>query len=300
MKVLVLRGGALGDFIVTLPMLGLLRARWPDAEIVLVGNARAAALGQLGGYLHSVHSQHEARWAALYDSAPLPSDLAAWLATFDLVVNFWPDPESEIARRFPTRAGQVFLSGAAMPTVAPAARHYCAALRPLGLATDDFRSRLALPSPGLFAPATAAPIAIHPGSGSPQKNWPLTRWAELCSRLQTQSPLLIVGGEADSAAVTALATYGTVVQNLPLPELAARVAASRLFLGHDSGVSHLAAAVGTCCVLLFGPTAPEIWAPPGEHVHVLRRTNELATLTVEEVFMAARVRLDSPSCTDAV
>jgi heptosyltransferase-2 len=307
MKILVLRGGALGDFLVTLPALGLLRARWPRSRIELVGHARAAELARPGGLLDAVHSQHEARWAALYGREPLPAGLQAWLEEFDLVVNFWPDPDGALTAHFPMRTGQQWVTASALPAASPAARHYCEALRPLGLATTDYRTRLSVgkleirnpKSETIFQntgttqsgtqdakPRTQNPvcIAIHPGSGSPRKNWPVERWAELAGRLRGQAPLLIVGGEADTAAVAALASCGEVAQNLPLPELAHRLAACRLFLGHDSGVSHLAAAVRTPGVLLFGPTDPAMWAPPGEHVRVIHRGPELTAISVDTVW----------------
>jgi heptosyltransferase-3 len=290
MKILVLRGGALGDFLVTLPALGLLRARWPQARIELVGHARAAELGLPDGPLDAVHSQHEARWAALYGREPLAAGLHAWLAAFDLVVNYWPDPDGALAAHFPVRTGQTWMTAGALPAVSPAARHYCEALRPLGLATTDYRTRLPV---GKFETQNSKPqtlnpasIAIHPGSGSPRKNWPVERWAELGGRLRGQAPLLIVGGEADATAVAALAALGEVAQNLPLPELARRLAACQRFLGHDSGVSHLAAAVGTPWVLLFGPTDPTMWAPPGEQGHVIRRGPELSAISVDDVWAA--------------
>ena len=308
-KIMVLRGGALGDFLVTLPALGLLRARWPQARIELVGHARAAELALPGGLLDAVHSQHEARWAALYGREPLPAGLHARLAAFDLVVNYWPDPDGALAAHFPTHTGQTWVTAAALPAVSPAARHYCAALRPLGLATTDYGTRLAVEKfeirnpqsetnrPGTNAikletqnakPRTPnpAPIAIHPGSGSPRKNWPVERWVEVAGGLRGQAPLLIVGGEADTAAVAALAAFGEVAQNLPWPELARRLAACQRFLGHDSGVSHLAAAVGPPCVLLFGPTDPAMWAPPGDHVSIVRRGPELSAISVDAVWAA--------------
>ena len=287
MRILLLRGGALGDFLVTLPALGLLRAKWPGARIELAGNAPAGELGVLGGCLDAVHSQHEARWAALFGGGALPGDFAGWLAEFDLVVSYWPDPDGRLTRHFPLRPGQRFLSASAQPGLAPAARHFCAPLRELGLVADDFQSRLRLPpSPdlGLGTCDLGRATAIHPGSGSPRKDWPLDRWAALCAQLP--GPLLIVGGEADSAGVAALARFGRTALDRPLSELAVALSRCRLFLGHDSGVSHLAAAVGTPCVLLFGPTDPAMWAPPGGHVRVIRRGNPLGAISVDAVLAA--------------
>ncbi len=273
--ILVLRGGALGDFIVTLPALRLLRERWPNAEITLVGNATAAALGRLAGCVDTVLSQHEARWSALMDRSPLPPRLTEWLGRFDLVVNYWPDDDGTIGSHFPLRDGQRYLATTAEPRLAPAARHYCEPLRALGLETSDYRSRIGQPV------TRGATIAVHPGSGSPRKNWPLDRWRALLERID--APFLILGGEADEPALHALSSCGEVFASRPLPEVAARLAACRGFIGHDSGISHLAAAVGTPCVLLFGPTDPAMWAPPGDHVRVVRRGPALADLDVGDV-----------------
>jgi heptosyltransferase III len=296
-RILVLRGGALGDFIVTLPALALLRQRWPDARIELAGNATAAEVARARGMIDAAHSQHEARWGALYGAAPLPAEFGAWLARFDLVVNYWPDPDGELHRRFPARDGQVFLSAAAMPTIAPAAAHYASALKPLGLETRDFFCLIESDAIALHpraidvrairrAVAADAPIAIHPGSGSPRKNWPLERWAALATWLRDEfaARLLIITGEAeDQAALASLAAVAERAHALPLKELAARLRGCRLFLGHDSGVSHLAAACGVPSVLLFGPTDPAMWAPPATHVTVLRRGMALEAIAIRDV-----------------
>jgi len=278
-KILVLRGGALGDFIVALPALALLRRRWPAARIELAGNAAAAAVACESGLIDAAHSQQEARWSALFAAAPLPPTFAAWLAEFDLVMNFWPDPDRTLRRHFPPRDGQTFLSGDAWPTRTPAAAHYCEPLRPWGLTTHDFFHRLASPVAG------ASIIAVHPGSGSPRKNWPIERWARLCGWLQHEchTNLLVVTGEADWREADALAGFGRSARNLPLRELVAQFGSCRLFLGHDSGVSHLAAACGVPSVLLFGPTDAAMWAPPAPHVHVLRRGTELSAISLEDV-----------------
>jgi ADP-heptose:LPS heptosyltransferase len=282
-RVLVLRGGALGDFIVTLPALALLRRAWPSAQIELVGNARAAELGQRAGLLDRVHAQSDARWSALYAPPPLPSAFAAELATFDLVINVWPDPDGDLARHFPLHARQRFLSAPALPTRAPAAAHYCAALAPLGLGAGETRFSLGTPR------SDARFIAIHPGSGSPRKNWPLDRWRALLSQLPAPVSLLL--GEAELASPALDQIRGDesgplLLANRPLSELVAHFRDCRLFLGHDSGVSHLAAACGVPCVLLFGPTDPAVWAPPGEHVHVLRAGPDLSAPAVADVLAA--------------
>lgn len=286
-RILVLRGGALGDLIVTLPALALLRQKWPEAHIELAGNATAAALAVDAGLINRVYPQHEARWAALYGESPLPGDFSRDLADFDLVLNFWPDPEGDLQRRFPFRPGQIYLTGAAMPAGAPASAHYREPLRALDLTTDTAWHRLGRPSPD------ADLIAIHPGSGSPRKNWPLAHWEALCAWLVSEyrASLLIITGEAESTATTttngtaatALQRFGQPAHNLPLPVLVQQLSRCRFFLGHDSGISHLAAACGVPGLLLFGPTDPAMWAPPAPHVRTLKAAPDLASLSVTSV-----------------
>jgi len=277
-KILVLRGGALGDFIATLPALAALRRHFPAARLELAGNATAAQLALTRGLLDAAHSQHESRWSALYGGAPLPPAFAAYLATFDLVLNFWPDPDRELAARFPLRPAQTFLTAPALPTGAPAAAHYAAPLRQLGL-TD-------LPPFFSLCPA-ALPregITIHPGTGSPKKNWPAEKWLPLIPHLP--APVTLILGEAEHATWHDFSAPNlTLLRSAPLETLVSHLARTRLFLGHDSGISHLAAACGAPSLLLFGPTDPATWAPPASHVRVLHRPT-LSDLTVPEVLAA--------------
>jgi ADP-heptose:LPS heptosyltransferase len=279
-KILVLRGGALGDFIVTLPALAALRAHWPAARIEFSGNATAAALARERGLLDAVHSQHEARWSALFADAPLPAEFASWLSGFDLVLSYWPDPDGALARHLPLHAGQVFLTHAAHPTIAPAAAHYFEPLRQFSIAppADGWCYPLSRHRPDGNA------VAIHPGSGSPRKNWPLDRWCALLASLP--DPVLLVLGEAERDTASAFRSIRARLEpavNLPLEQLVAQLSRCRLFVGHDSGVSHLAAACGVPSVLLFGPTDPALWAPPAAHVRVIREDAGLTAITTEMV-----------------
>jgi heptosyltransferase III len=318
-KILVLRGGALGDFIVTLPALALLRARWPNAQIELIGNATAALLARARGLLDAVHSQHEARWSALFSDETLPSALAAWLGEFDLVINYWPDSDGTLRHRFPVRAGQTYLQAEAMPARAPAAAHYCEPLRAVGLDATEYFFRMNPVAPpvsaGTFPPLTRrARMSVHPGSGSPRKNWPRENWLSLIEQLP--APISLILGEAETDLVGPALACGELVEsvaeprhadkrqpyreaaenitrlvNRPLEELVAHFSRCRLFLGHDSGISHLAAACGAPSVLLFGPTDPAIWAPPAPNVRVLQRGPALNSISVAEVRHAVEALL---------
>lgn len=305
-RLLILRGGALGDFLVTLPAIALLRQRWPNAEIELIGNAVAAALAQTRGLLDRVYPQASARWLPLHGREPLPAELHAWLSGFDLILSFQPDPAGDLAARFPLRAGQRFLAGPPHPSSGPAAAHYCAPLAQLGLAPAELVCPLSPLGP---AEPVSGGLLMHPGSGSPRKNWPLERWLELAPLLP--APVTLLLGEAElarplppplaaarAAGAASLRLGGRELGLLwqpPLEELLRRLASARAFLGHDSGVSHLAACAGTPGLLLFGPTDPAIWKPPVAQLRALRPAGGLASLTVPEVCAACRPLLEGAS-----
>ncbi len=104
---------------------------------------------------------------------------------------------------------------------------------------------------------------IHPFSGSPKKNWPLARFQELARKLERRMPVSWCAGPEDPPLEGA-------VRIGDLYHLACWLAKARLYIGNDSGITHLAAAAGTPVLALFGPTNPEIWAPRGPHVRVGR------------------------------
>jgi heptosyltransferase-2 len=151
-------------------------------------------------------------------------------------------------------------------------------------------------------------VTIHPGSGSKEKNWPLENWIALFSREGGLSgaegkdgsrcpSLVVISGEADKAQTEQLEREWKdrdvrFAKNLSLPQLAAVLERS-IFMGHDSGISHLAAAAGANCILLFGPTYPDVWAPKNRNVRVLSaESGQLSDLEITQVEAAATAALD--------
>ena len=119
-------------------------------------------------------------------------------------------------------------------------------------------------------------MVVAPGSGHPAKNWPLNHYYALTRALTWEQGLKIgwLAGPAEAALLPVLSglagAYGHVLlANLPLTRVAVVISRCRLFLGGDSGLTHLAAALGVPVLALFGPTDPRVWAPPGTRVRVL-------------------------------
>ncbi|MET0552319.1 MAG: glycosyltransferase family 9 protein [Vicinamibacteria bacterium] len=115
-------------------------------------------------------------------------------------------------------------------------------------------------------------VAVHAGSGSPRKNWPVARFAEVARGLAGGAPFLWIDGPADTPTEPSALDIPTWVRarSLPLRTLAAALARASVYVGNDSGVTHLAAATGAPTIAVFGPTEPAQWAPLGPAVQVVR------------------------------
>jgi ADP-heptose:LPS heptosyltransferase len=140
------------------------------------------------------------------------------------------------------------------------------------------------------APVTQGRLAFHIGSGSEKKNWPLPYWSELIrSVAEYFDDFLLVSGEADTDRMAAFKARChipglRVLHNENLRELATELAASRVFIGHDSGVTHLAAAIGLPTIALFGPTDPKIWGPLGSQVRIVASVDrKMESILVQDV-----------------
>jgi ADP-heptose:LPS heptosyltransferase len=129
-------------------------------------------------------------------------------------------------------------------------------------------------------------LAIHPGSGSQAKNWPLSRFAALVETVSQGAAWLLVEGPAEAGKLTALRRLpgARVASGIPPRVLGAVLSAAGAYVGNDSGVTHLAACWGAPTVALFGPTDPQSWAPIGPRVRVLAAPGgDLSALALDEV-----------------
>ena len=292
-KILVIRGGAIGDFILTLPALAALRRQFPQAKLEVLGYPHIIHLAVAGGLVDDVRSIDARPLAGFFArNGTLAEELRDYFSEFDLIVSYLYDPDQIFKTNIGRCSPAQFIAGPHRPddtANVPAAKVFLQPLERLAIFEADPVPQLVLR--GLDAPASAtSQLVLHPGSGSEQKNWPELQWAELLRRLVdfTGFNLLLVGGEAEGARLQRLAaqlppTRVRVAQHLPLTELAGVLARSHGFVGHDSGISHLAAAVGLPGVVLWGHTSETVWRPPSERVVILKHPSGLERLSVAEV-----------------
>jgi heptosyltransferase III len=296
-RILVIRGGAIGDFILTLPALAALRAAFPRAGLDVLGYPHIARLAAAGGLADEVHAIEARPLAGFFArQGALDERQAEFFRRYAVIVSYLFDPDGVFGANV-QRAGAKaqFLPAPHRPDERPdrhAAEVFLEPLQRLAIFDAPAVPRLSVPAASADALPGGPWVALHPGSGSENKNWPEARWAELLALLlaRTRWNVLLVGGEAEGGRLERLAgpESGRVrlARARPLDELAGLLARCSAFAGHDSGITHLAAALGRPCVVLWGPTLRPVWQPLGERVFVLQHDAGLHSLEPGSVLQA--------------
>jgi heptosyltransferase-2 len=277
-SILVLRYSALGDVVLATSVLEPLRARFPGARIEWVTSPSYAPLLEGLPQLAAVHRLGP----GLAGARALARTLRG---RFDLAIDLQHKVRSALVaraaapRRLALRrrtAGQALLAllGRDPPRRGPhATLIYADALRPLGVAgpgrvqvhlSAEARERAA----AALGPDHGPRVALAPGASRATKRWPVERFAAVSDALAARGfQVVLAGGPADRETMAAFraaarAPVGGDLTSLPVDGLAAALAGVRLLVACDSGPVHLATAVGTPALALFGPTSPERWGPP--------------------------------------
>jgi ADP-heptose:LPS heptosyltransferase len=292
-SILVIHQGAVGDFILALPALAALRKSCPRARFVLMGYPGILGLAKNRFYAEEITSIDQHGMASFFLGAgKLDEPLSEWFGTFDLIVAFGKRSAETLVRNIRRVAtGRVLHIQSFSPErerihqsdfLLRELRSYgvlSAGAKPVLCLTDkdrqwgeDYCRRI-----GLTPEETRGAVVIHPGSGSPRKVWPLDRFLSLIEKLEERraARMLVVigpaeGGEIEQAfegkALGARRPAPVLLKDLSLLELASVIGRAGLFVGNDSGISHMASALGVATVAIFGPTDPVVWAPRGNSV----------------------------------
>jgi heptosyltransferase-3 len=243
MRRLVIRPGAIGDVIVSLPAIEHLRCEY--LEVWTTG--RSVPLVRFAERVRAIAGTG----LDLLGVADAPTKLLGELASFDSIISWYGANRPEFREAV---AGLPFEFLPALP----------AADCPVH-ATDFYLQQVGAPLGGI--PRIAVEVerqgyaVIHPFSGSPRKNWPLERFQRLASKLPM--PAQWCAGDEDPPLEGA-------VRIPDLLDLAKFLAGAALYIGNDSGVTHLAAAVGTPTLAIFVASDPAVWAPRGDNVRLVR------------------------------
>ena len=325
-NILVLNFGQLGDVVLSLPALAAIRKRFPPARITVAAGLATALVVEMSGVANRVLAIDR---VSLRDGPKLRAILRlvrlvgeVRRARYDLVIDLHSLSESNLlgylsgapARVFAQRGGRSldFLATMRAP-LEERDKHqvdrYLDVLVPLGIvgapriprlrtrASDDQTVQKMLEERG--ATESFPLVGLFPGASQPRRRWPLDRFVQLASRLETNDGARIVvflGPEEAAVAQQmrdAFSASALVLDGLTLAQFASVAARLSLLVSNDTGPMHLAAAVGTPVLMLGARVKGPYWfGPVGEH-HRIVAPATLAQATVAEVYATAHSMLQS-------
>ena len=302
-NVLIFHLGALGDFVLTWPLAMALARIHPQSRIIYVTHGQKGKLAEK--VLHVESTDVEAGWHHLFGSpADLPpnakkmldgahsifsfiaTDGDAWcqnvksITTETQLITLQPRPANDDP--FPGHVSE-FLANqlAKLPAAATAYRQMLRSVQQRGA--------------GYKRSPEERVIAIHPGSGSIEKCWPVKNFIKLTRKLvKSRHHVRILIGEVERERISPedIAHFGSVAEIIEPKdylELLFHLGIATTVICNDTGPAHLSGIIGTPTIALFGPTDPARWKPLGPHVQTLR-AQPLEAISVEDVYEALTKR----------
>ena len=292
-SVLVLRALGLGDLLAALPALRALREAFGDRRLILAAPRPLAPLARLAGCVDEVVDAEPFAPLRGVDGPPRvavnlhgkgPQSHRQLLALRPERLIAFANPEIPESRDGPQWDHREGSSGYFRPHrgdgyvvggeggVEHEVHRWCRLLESYGIPAD--RARLDLPAPDRPVPEAArGATVIHPGAASAARCWPPERWAAVARVESRRRNVIVTGGRAEVllarrvAEIAGLGRSAVVAGATDLLDLAALIASAGRVLCGDTGVTHLATALGTPSIVLFGPISPARWGPPPDRPH---------------------------------
>jgi len=287
-NILIVHQGAIGDLVVSLPAFEAIRRAFPGQPVEVLGYPATLSLIHKRGYADCIASIDRAGFADLYLAGnEIDAGLSAYLSRFARAFVFGGSSQDVLVDNLQRFIDHVRRIACVPPNSTEHVIDF--QLRQLGLPgpsespklfllADDGEQADRLLAQHHVSAADRPLLAIHPGSGGRLKNWPPAHFAAFIRAMHQQAgcAFLIISGPADAAPVGQLlsqvaAVPAVEIRAAALPVLAAVLRRCRLYVGNDSGITHVAAALQVATLALFGSTDPGLWGPRGARVCILGR-----------------------------
>jgi len=281
--------GALGDFITTIPAIDYWKKCNTQERLVMLGSPAIGAFACETGVVDEFLNVNESRYAMLFNDRFKP-EIAGFFARFSQAIVF-----AESESRFVINLLKSRIPCLHQPPF-PQTRMHVIDYH-LSLLADGLKLSEEEKTPRLELPVESIPetnygekfsfgfVAIHSGSGSPKKNWPFERFLSVADHFRGKGRSIVwIKGPAENYSEIPQADFLFADQNLT--ELAYLLNKCDLFIGNDSGVAHLAAALGCKTIVLFGPSDPCVWAPRGKNVKIVYKNIPCSPCHLDKGLMA--------------
>jgi len=298
-KALLIRFGGLGDLLLALPSIRLIRGKYPDARLTLACRGEYGALLRETGVVDEIISEDSPTLLPLFSEPPAAEpELRERLGPFDLIMGWTHGPKGYFLKRAQAegaRSAEIHFIHIDPQESGPLNQLFfwktAEAIGESGsLSIDEWAC---LPTGRLQRAGILNRIVgregkkrgavVHPGSGSENKRWPLDNFLRIIGRLgERRVAGALVTGEAEERMAAevekaALPQQWTWVRRPGLTALASLLSEAELYLGNDSGITHLAAACGAEVVALFRREYASAWAPLGRvHLHIADSLSEIS------------------------
>ena len=251
--------GALGDLVLAMPALAGLRARHADAHLTLVVSGWLGGLAATSGVADAMASLDDADAAGLFGGTRLP----AWMGRRPILYSWIGTRAPDVASRLRALAAEAHL----FTIPRGDGPEHAAAVYAAHVGVDVHEPGHAWPPlaigprvEALLAAARRPLLAVHPGAGSVTKRWALDGFHDVAGRWRAAGGDVVeLAGPAEEA--LAPLPDAQRAAGWPLVDVAGLLSRVDAYVGNDSGITHLAAAVGTPGVAIFGSTDPHRWAP---------------------------------------
>lgn len=180
-------------------------------------------------------------------------------------------------------------------------------VRPFGINTNDYTSEISFDAADEKAAQEFVDeftdrnkkliIGLHVGAGKPVNRWSLDKFALLVKRIENIYPtnFYLTGGWAEKEELNYLTkhcdiNFGKFI-NKPIPQVAALISMSDLFISNDTGIMHVAGTTNTPQISIFGPTNPFNWAPIGMNKFFIRKSELIDDVSVDDVYNLCEIIL---------
>ena len=271
MNVLLVRTGGLGDTLLTMPVAGHIRNIYPDADFHILGNPMMLSVAKLFDIFDSYNSIDDAGFHNLYSHSGISDFIIDFFSQFNSVY-FFTTADSKVIENKLRIAGVENIRIFNPVPVNPPGCHFSQFLA--GIIDDDSHLNFKINIPPIknfkHKIDNQGKFVIHPGSGGLLKNWPLENFIQTASQFKKNVTFVLGPAEKEKTIYKVLFKEGYHIE-MPedISELCELLSDASIYLGNDSGVSHLTGFLDIPSIVLFGPSDPVLWKPLGNSTRTI-------------------------------